>query len=100
MKHTHADKLERWLGAAQVKAISQHYGKFYYPIALHGVPGNVRVLQLNLVSGVHVRRNRTRRTAAHCENESSRNRQRNTPDHSKRNATKHRQHQPPNQRSQ
>lgn len=43
-RHTHADKLERWLGAEKVAQISKDYGKFYYPIALHGVPGNVRVM--------------------------------------------------------
>ncbi len=44
MAHTHSDRLERWLGAEKVKEISERYGKFYYPIALHGVPGNVRVM--------------------------------------------------------
>jgi len=44
MKSTHSNKLERWLGADVVESISKHYGKFYYPIALHGVPGNVHVM--------------------------------------------------------
>jgi len=44
MKHTHSDKLERWLGAEKVAQLSKDFGKFYYPIALHGVPGNVRVM--------------------------------------------------------
>lgn len=44
MKHTHSDRLERWLGADKVAEISRAYGKFYHPIALHGVPGNVRVM--------------------------------------------------------
>ena len=44
MKHTHSDKLERWLGKEQVERISQQAGGFYYPIPLHGVPGNVRVM--------------------------------------------------------
>jgi hypothetical protein len=40
-KATHSDKLERWLGKDQVEAISKQAGSFYYPIPLHGVPGNV-----------------------------------------------------------
>lgn len=44
MKHTHSDKLERWLGKEQVAAISANFRNFYYPVALHGVPGNVRVM--------------------------------------------------------
>lgn len=44
MKHTHSDKLERWLGAEKVDALVKAYGGFYYPIALHGVPGNVRIM--------------------------------------------------------
>ena len=44
MKSTHSDKLERWLGKEQVEYISQQYGSFYYPIALHGVPGNVKIM--------------------------------------------------------
>lgn len=44
MKHTHSDKLERWLGAEKVAELSKTFGKFYYPIAIHGVPGNVRVM--------------------------------------------------------
>lgn len=43
-KATHSDKLERWLGSDTVKEISERYGKFYYPIALNGVPGNVFVM--------------------------------------------------------
>lgn len=44
MKHTNSSKLERWLGAGQVEALSKQYGSFYHPIALHGVPGDVRVM--------------------------------------------------------
>ena len=44
MKHTHSDKLERWLGKEKVESISRDFGKFYYPVALHGVPGNVHVM--------------------------------------------------------
>lgn len=44
MKHTHSDRLERWLGAEQVAAISAHFKDFYWPVAVHGVPGNVRVM--------------------------------------------------------
>lgn len=44
MKHTHSDRLERWLGAEQVANISAHFKDFYYPVALHGVPGNVKVM--------------------------------------------------------
>lgn len=43
-KHTHSDRLERWLGADQVMAISENFRNFYYPVALHGVPGNVHVM--------------------------------------------------------
>lgn len=46
MRHTHSDRLERWLGADKVAQISaamcnptaKWYGK---PIAVHGVPGHV-----------------------------------------------------------
>jgi len=41
---THADRLERWLGADQVKYLSETMGKFYYPVPVHGVPGNVFVM--------------------------------------------------------
>lgn len=44
MKHTHSDRLERWLGKEQVEAISGNFRDFYYPVALHGVPGNVHVM--------------------------------------------------------
>lgn len=44
MKHTHSDRLERWLGKEQVEAISANFGRFYWPVALHGVPGNVHVM--------------------------------------------------------
>lgn len=43
-KATHSDKLERWLGAEQVKAISYNFGKFYWPVKLNGVPGEVYVM--------------------------------------------------------
>lgn len=48
MLHTHSDRLERWLGADAVArvshAMSNPAAKWYgNPIALHGVPGNVRV---------------------------------------------------------
>lgn len=44
MKHTHSDRLDRWLGADKVAEISARFGRFYHPISLHGVPGNVRVM--------------------------------------------------------
>lgn len=44
MKHTHSDRLERWLGKEKVESLSRDFGKFYYPIAVHGVPGNVHVM--------------------------------------------------------
>lgn len=44
MRHTHADKLERWLGPEKVKALSEQFRHFYWPVAVHGVPGNVRVM--------------------------------------------------------
>lgn len=43
-RSTHADRLERWLGKDQVERISRQFGCFYYPVALHGVPGNVHVM--------------------------------------------------------
>lgn len=43
-RSTHADKLEQWLGKEQVERISREFGKFYWPVALHGVPGNVYVM--------------------------------------------------------
>lgn len=44
MKHTHSDRLERWLGADTVAAISANFKDFYWPVPVHGVPGNVRVM--------------------------------------------------------
>ena len=38
---THSDKLERWLGKEQVDGLVKQYGDFYWPIPVHGVPGNV-----------------------------------------------------------
>ena len=46
MRHTHSDRLERWLGTDKVAQLSaamcneqaKWYGK---PIAVHGVPGRV-----------------------------------------------------------
>lgn len=43
-KSTHSDKLEKWLGAEQVAAVSASAKDFYYPIPVHGVPGNVYVM--------------------------------------------------------
>jgi hypothetical protein len=39
--HTHAGHLERWLGASQAEGISRAMREFYWPIAVHGVPGSV-----------------------------------------------------------
>lgn len=44
MKHTHSDRLERWLGKEQVERISNQFKDFYWPVAIHGVPGNVFVM--------------------------------------------------------
>lgn len=44
VKHTHSDKLERWLGKEEVARISKQAGGFYYPIPVHGVPGNIHVM--------------------------------------------------------
>lgn len=41
---THADKLERWLGKEQVERISREMSGFYWPVPIHGVPGNVYVM--------------------------------------------------------
>ena len=43
-KSTHSAKLERWLGAETLERISREVKGFYYPLPLHGVPGNVRVM--------------------------------------------------------
>ncbi|MEX0852628.1 MAG: hypothetical protein WD036_05000 [Bauldia sp.] len=43
-RSTHSQRLERWLGAEQVNRISAQFRDFYYPVAVHGVPGNVRVM--------------------------------------------------------
>lgn len=43
-KHTHSDKLERWLGKENVEHISSHFKDFYWPVAVHGIPGNVYVM--------------------------------------------------------
>lgn len=40
-RHVHSGQLERWLGKAEVESVSRMMGKFYWPIAVHGVPGNV-----------------------------------------------------------
>lgn len=39
--HTHSDRLERWLGPEQVAGVSRAMRDFYWPVALHGVPGAV-----------------------------------------------------------
>jgi hypothetical protein len=41
VSHTHSDRLERWLGADRVAAVSHAMRDFYHPIAVHGVPGAV-----------------------------------------------------------
>lgn len=43
-KHTHSDRLERWLGADAVSRISAQFKDFYWPVSLHGVPGNIKVM--------------------------------------------------------
>lgn len=40
-KETNATQLETWLGADVVNKLSKDMEKFYYPIAVHGVPGAV-----------------------------------------------------------
>lgn len=43
MQHTHSDRLDRWLGADQVRRVSDGMRDWYGPpIAVAGVPGNVR----------------------------------------------------------
>ena len=44
MTHTHSQRLEKWLGAEHVARISREFRDFYWPVPLHGVPGNVRVM--------------------------------------------------------
>lgn len=41
MKYTHSDRLERWLGPDVVANLSKQMEKFYWPVAVHGVPGAV-----------------------------------------------------------
>lgn len=43
-KSTHSDRLERWLGAENVARISKEFSSFYWPVPVHGVPGNVFVM--------------------------------------------------------
>lgn len=43
-RHTHSDRLERWLGAEQVTALSAHFRSFYHPVPVHGVPGEIYVM--------------------------------------------------------
>jgi len=43
-KHTHSDKLERWLGKEKVDALVKDYGSFYAPIKVNGVPGDVHIM--------------------------------------------------------
>ena len=38
---THSGQLERWLGADQVQRVSDAMRGFYWPVAMHGVPGQV-----------------------------------------------------------
>ena len=40
-KQTHSGKLERWLGAEQTAHLSRCARDFYWPVAVHGVPGKV-----------------------------------------------------------
>lgn len=44
MTHTHSDRLDRWLGAENVARISAQFKDFYWPVGIHGVPGNVKVM--------------------------------------------------------
>lgn len=41
---THSDRLERWLGKDHVESISKQFADFYWPVPVHGVPGNVFVM--------------------------------------------------------
>lgn len=40
----HSHRLERWLGAAEIESVSRAMREFYWPVALHGVPGNIRAM--------------------------------------------------------
>ena len=40
-KATHSQQLEKWLGPEAVESLSRASKDFYYPIAVHGVPGAV-----------------------------------------------------------
>lgn len=41
---TNPNHLERWLGAAVVERVSEEMQDFYWPVAMHGVPGKVFVM--------------------------------------------------------
>jgi hypothetical protein len=41
MQHVHSDRLERWLGTEAVNRLVEAQRDFYWPIAVHGVPGKV-----------------------------------------------------------
>lgn len=43
-KPTHSDQLERWLGAEHVARLSKDFEHFYWPVPIHGVPGNVYIM--------------------------------------------------------
>lgn len=43
-KPTHADHLERWLGAEHVARLSRDFANFYWPVPIQGVPGNVYIM--------------------------------------------------------
>lgn len=40
-KHTHSDRLERWLGKHNVEALSAQMRNFYFPVPVAGAPGKV-----------------------------------------------------------
>lgn len=41
---THSQRLETWLGKENVNHLTSLMGNFYYPVGVHGVPGNVKVM--------------------------------------------------------
>lgn len=43
-KHTHSQRLEKWLGTETITRLSDQFKDFYYPIRVNGVPGEVYIM--------------------------------------------------------
>lgn len=42
--HVHSGQIERWLGREETERVSAAARSFYWPVAVHGVPGDVHVM--------------------------------------------------------